>query len=413
MANYKNLNNKKLAIIFPIFLISTFPISLLIGPAIANIFVGLIVFFLFFNLINEKKLEIFKDKFFYFFLFFWFFLIFILFFSIDIANSMSRTFAFIFFIFFAYSIKYFFKYDNNKYVDYILFVWSIIIFTVALDCIYEYFSGQNIIGNKSAYNGRISSFLGKELKIGHLFLGFAPLSIAYIYSKDKFNKENLLILLFIIFSITSFIIGERSNFIRFFFTTLIFLILTYKIRIKKIIFVIFILFAITISIIHSNNHYTSRFLPSEIQEKTKIVNYFKSTQYIAHYDTAIKIFLNHPLTGIGLKNFYLECQDTKYINPNLAANNLRCSTHPHQHHLEILSSIGIFGYLFFIFTFGYFLFKNFKSSFKNNNTIQLVSYLYVAIFLLTPVPTGSFFTSWGASIFWLNVGIILAFKKEN
>jgi hypothetical protein len=217
MANYKNLNNKKLAIIFPIFLISTFPISLLIGPAIANIFVGLIVFFLFFNLINEKKLEIFKDKFFYFFLFFWFFIIFILFFSIDITNSMSRTFAFIFFIFFAYSIKYFFKYDNNKYVDYILFVWSIIIFTIALDCIYEYFSGQNIIGNKSAYNGRISSFLGKELKIGHLFLGFAPLSIAYIYSKDKFNKENLLILLFIIFSITSFIIGERSNFIRFFF----------------------------------------------------------------------------------------------------------------------------------------------------------------------------------------------------
>ena len=407
MANYKNLNNKKLAIIFPIFLISTFPISLLIGPAIANIFVGLIVFFLFFNLINEKKLEIFKDKFFYFFLFFWFFLIFILFFSIDIANSMSRTFAFIFFIFFAYSIKYFFKYENNKYVDYILFVWSIIIFTVALDCIYEYFAGQNIIGNKSAYNGRISSFLEKELKIGHFFLGFAPLSIAYIYSKDKFNKENLLILLFIIFNITSFIIGERSNFTRFFFTTLIFLILTYKIRIKKIIFVI------TISIIHSNNHYTSRFLPSEIQEKTKIVNYIKSTQYIAHYDTAIKIFLNHPLTGIGLKNFYLECQDIKYINLNLAANNLRCSTHPHQHHLEILSSIGILGYLFFIFIFGYFLFKNFESSFKNKNTIQLVSYLYVAIFLLTPVPTGSFFTSWGASIFWINVGIILAFKKEN
>ena len=413
MVNYTNLNNKKLAIIFPIFLISTFPISLLVGPAIANIFVGLIVFFLFFNLINEKKLEIFKDKIFYFFLFFWFYLIFILFFSIDISNSMSRTFTFIFFIFFAYSIKYFFKYENNKYVNYILFVWSIIIFTVALDCIYEYFAGQNIIGNKSAYNGRISSFLGKELKIGHFFLGFAPLSLAYIYSKDKFNKENLLIFLFIIFNIISFIIGERSNFIRFFFSTLIFLILTYKIKTKKIIFVIFILFAITISTINSNNHYKTRFLPSEIQEKSKFINYIKSTQYIAHYDTAIKIFLNHPLTGIGLKNFYLECQDTKYINPNLAANNLRCSTHPHQHHLEILSSIGIFGYLFFIFTFGYFLFKNFKSSFKNNNTIQLVSCLYVAVFLLTPVPTGSFFTSWGASIFWLNVGIILAFKKEN
>jgi hypothetical protein len=413
MVNYTNRNNKKLAIIIPIFLISIFPISLLVGPAIANIFVGLIVFFLFFNLVKEKKLEIFKDKISHLFLFFWFFLIFILFFSIDISNSMSRTFSFVFFIFFAYSIKYFFKYENNKYVNYILFVWSIIIFTVALDCIYEYFTGHNIIGNKSEYNGRISSFLGKELKIGHFFLGFAPLSIAYIYSKDKFKKENFLLLLFITFNIISFLIGERSNFIRFFFSTLIFLILAHKIRAKKIIFVIFVFFSIIISTIYSNSYYKTRFLPSEIKEKSKFINYIRSTQYIAHYDTAIKIFLNHPLTGIGLKNFYLECQDIKYVNPNLAANNLRCSTHPHQHHLEILSSIGIFGYLFFIVTFGYFLFKNFKSSFENKNTIQLVSYLYVAIFLLTPVPTGSFFTSWGASIFWLNVGIILAFKKEN
>jgi len=412
MASYINLNNKKLTIIFPIFLISIFPISLLIGSAIANIFVALIVFFLFFNLIKEKKLEIFNDKIFYLLLFFWFFLIFILFFSIDIPNSTSRTFSFIFFIFFAYSIKYFFNYESNKYLNYILFIWSIIIFTVALDCIYEYFVGQNFIGNKSEFHGRISSFLGKELKIGHFFLGFAPLIIAYIYSRDKFNKDNLLIILFLIFNIISFIIGERSNFIRFFFSTLVFLILTYKIKTKKIIFIIFILFSIIFSTIYSNNYYKTRFLPSEILEKSKIINYLKSTQYIAHYDTAIKIFLNHPLTGIGLKNFYIECQDIKYINPSLAANNLRCSTHPHQHHLEILSSIGIVGYLLFIFVFGYFLIISFESILKNKNSIQLASYLYIVFFLLMPLPTGSFFTSWGASIFWLNLGIILAFKQK-
>ena len=62
MLSYINLNYKKLAIIFPIFLISTFPISLLIGTAIANIFVGLIVFFLLFKLIKEKKLESLNDK---------------------------------------------------------------------------------------------------------------------------------------------------------------------------------------------------------------------------------------------------------------------------------------------------------------------------------------------------------------
>jgi O-antigen ligase len=379
MFGYINLNYKKLAIIFPIFLISAFPISLLIGTAISNIFVGLIVFFLFLNLIKEKNLEIFNDKIFYLLLYFWFFLIFILFFSIDISNSISRTFSFIFFVFFAYSIKYFINYKNNKYLKYILFIWSTIIFTVALDCIYEYFIGQNFIGNKSGFHGRISSFLGKELKIGHFFLGFAPLIIAYIYSRGKFNKDNLLIILFLIFNIISFIIGERSNFIRFFFSTLFFLILTYKIKTKKIIFIIFIFLSVILSIIYSNDYYKTRFLPSEIQEKSKIINYLKSTQYAAHYDTAIKIFLNHPLTGIGLKNFYLECQDIRYINTNLAANNLRCSTHPHQHHLEILSSIGIFGYLFFIFIFGYFLIISFESILKKkklNSTSVLFIYCF-------------------------------------
>ena len=55
MFGYINLNYKKLAIIFPIFLISAFPISLLIGTAISNIFVGLIVFFLFFKFNQGKK----------------------------------------------------------------------------------------------------------------------------------------------------------------------------------------------------------------------------------------------------------------------------------------------------------------------------------------------------------------------
>ena len=79
----------------------------------------------------------------------------------------------------------------------------------------------------------------------------------------------------------------------------------------------------------------------------------------------------------------------------------------------VILIIGIFGYLFFIFVFGYFLIISSESILKNKNSIQLASYLYIVFFLLIPVPTGSFFTSWGASIFWLNVGIILAFNKKN
>ena len=59
---------------------------------------------------------------------------------------------------------------------------------------------------------------------------------------------------------------------------------------------------------------------------------------------------------------------------------------------------------------------NYDNGFFRNSQlgyfININSYLYVTIFLFAPIPTGSFFTSWGASIFWLNIGIILAFKKN-
>ena len=57
---------------------------------------------------------------------------------------------------------------------------------------------------------------------------------------------------------------------------------------------------------------------------------------------------------------------------------------------------------------GDFLYGSMKP--RTQATLDLI--LYIVFFLLTPVPTGSFFTSWGASIFWLNVGIILAFNKK-
>ena len=411
MVNFKNIKKIYLSDIIPILLISIFPLTLLIGPAAANICVALVILFFIFNLYKKKSIEILKTKTFFLFIAFWFYLFFSLIFSINFYNSFGRTLAFGSFLFFSYAISYFLKNKKYKYINFIFLSWSVIVFIVGIDCIYEFITGQNFIGNRSALAGRISSFLGKELKIGHFFLAFAPMAIAFIFSK-KIEKKYLLIFLFILTNIISFIIGERSNFIRFFIGTSILAIVLNKIEIKKIILILLIISSFFFLIIFFDNNYRVRFFPSEIINKESFFNYIKSTQYIAHYDTAIKIIKNYPLTGIGLKNFYLECGDEKYIDKSIPANDIRCSTHPHQHHLEIFSEIGIFGYLLFLYIFINFLINNFNYIKNTFNPIPLVSYLYVTIFLFAPIPTGSFFTSWGASIFWLNIGIILAFKKN-
>jgi O-antigen ligase len=412
MININNIKKNYSPDIIPILFISIFPLTLLIGPAASNICVSLVILFFLFNLFKEKNIKIFKNNTFFLFIFFWLFLFFSLIFSINFYNSFGRALSFGSFVFFSYAISYFLKSKKYKYINLIFLSWSIIVFAVAIDCIYEFILGHDIIGNKSALAGRISSFLGKELKIGHFFLGFAPMTIAYIYSK-KIEKKYLLIFLFVLSNVISFIIGERSNFIRFFIETSILVIALNKIEIRKIILLLLIAISFFTLIVISNNNYRARFFPSEITNKEKFFNYIKSTQYIAHYDTALKIIKNYPLTGIGLKNFYFECGDEKYINSSIPANNVRCSTHPHQHHLEIFSEIGIFGYLLFLYIFINFLINNFSYIKNTQNPMPLVSYLYVSIFLFAPIPTGSFFTSWGASIFWLNIGIILAFKKNS
>ena len=192
MVNFKNIKKIYLSDIIPILLISIFPLTLLIGPAAANICVALVILFFIFNLYKKKSIEILKTKTFFLFIAFWFYLFFSLIFSINFYNSFGRTLAFGSFFFFSYAISYFLKNKKYKYINFIFLSWSVIVFIVGIDCIYEFITGQNFIGNRSALAGRISSFLGKELKIGHYTLAIFLLPFSYFINMNKNIGINLL-----------------------------------------------------------------------------------------------------------------------------------------------------------------------------------------------------------------------------
>ena len=73
----------------------------------------------------------------------------------------------------------------------------------------------------------------------------------------------------------------------------------------------------------------------------------KNTNYGDHYKTAFLIFKDYKFTGVGLKNYRIIIYDenNKY--------NFNPSTHPHEKHLELLSELGLTGYLPFIIFFIY------------------------------------------------------------
>ena len=397
---------------FSIIIISFFPLFFLFSSLLTNLFT-IILIFLFLSQVKFSLRNILKDRIILLLILFWFFILISLFNSINFENSIMRSIGFLRFIIFVYALAYYVKLDNFRYFKIVTSIWLFIFFITSIDLFIEHMIGHNLLGNVSYMPGRLSGFLGDELKIGNYYLGFYFLSLATLTENLK-KKKILSVLIIIFFSLIALLIGERANFIKIILGLLIFLIFYEKIITKyKIIIFGFILSSVII-FVNFNVNFESRYKEQFLTPlKTEgIYGYLKGNQYGAHFSTAYLIFKEYPIKGIGLKNFYFECGKNKYLNKEFAFNHARCSTHPHQLHLEILSHIGIFGYLIFLCLFFYLIYDGFRNYLKNKNCFLLASLIFIFVSIFTPVPSGSFFTTYGATIFWFNFGLILAYRVE-
>ena len=407
------LRKNNLNLFVSILIISCFPLFFLFSSLLTNLFTIILILF-FLNKIKFKPKNIIKDKILFLLILFWFFILISLFNSIYFENSISRSIGFLRFILFSYAVAYYVKLDNFKYFKIIILIWFFIFFVTSIDLFIEYTLGQNLLGNTSYMKGRLAGFLGNELKIGNYYLGFYFLILAF--SVQFFKQKFLYIFIIIFISLIALLIGERANFIKIFFGLSIFLIFYKKIIMKYKIIFFGIILSCVIIFVNFNSEFKTRYKTQFYTPlKTEgIYKYIKGIPYGAHFSTAYKIFEENPINGIGLKNFYFECGKDKYIDKEFVFNHARCSTHPHQLHFEILSHIGIFGYLVFIYLFLFFIYFGLQNYLRNKDPYLLASLVFIFVSIFTPVPSGSFFTTYGATIFWLNFGLVLAFaSKQN
>ncbi len=390
------------------YLLAILPISLLTGSLIINLITVIISIIFIFELFIKKKLNFLNDWSFYLFLFLWLSFLVNLIFSQDSSLGIFRVAGFIRFILLAQAIRYIFLINDTKYKELILKSWLLIFALVNLDLIYEYFSGKNILGYKSNLEGRLASFLDDELKIGGYYFGFCLLSLATIYS--NFKKDYKIIFGFAILFLTiSFLIGERSNFIKVLFSVLLILIIYFNEHKLKLLSLSLLCIIIFISIIYKNENLKYRYIlqwnENNITENT----------YFIHYKTAILVFKKYPVFGSGIKNFRVEVK--KIIKEELQDdenyNNWQViTTHPHQINFEILAETGIFGFtcffLFFLITFIF----SFKKILRNNDIFLTVSTIFCLIYINPLLPSGSFFTTYGATIFWTNYGVMISYLSS-
>ena len=281
---------------------------------------------------------------------------------------------------------------------------------MSLDLVYEYIFGINIIGIKSPMYGRLVSFLGDELKIGSFYFSFIALILSNIYYviviKNKSNYLNLAIFYIFIFSflIISYMIGERSNFIKVLILIAFFIFFhqkkKYLIKISLIVLSVSVIYFVTTFNEHIKHRAWTTFLKPVINNP---INAIASSQYGLLYEVGIKMYNNNKVFGVGLKNFREEIFKDEYNNAG--------SNHPHQFHFEILAELGLIGYLSFFIFFLFNLYLSIRNYFKEKNLFNLSGTLFVLCSLIPLLPSGSFFTTFGAALFWLNFAIML--PKDN
>ena len=393
-----------------------FPLAFLTGNSVINFFIIIIPIF-FFVLTLKKKIKFnFQNKIFLIMLLFWFSLIVNLFFSENPSLSIPRVIKFFFIIFLVSTFRYIVFLNENKYLNNIYKIWSIIFFVVFIDLIFEFIVGFNILGFKSYMPGRLAGFTGNELVIGNFFSAFCLIFLSYL--SIKYPKKNYIIIfssLILIF--VSFLIGERANFVRTFLMIGLFFIFVvdYKYKTKLLfIFVIFSLIPLLIANLKDDNIYKYRYFDSinNLFQKNGISTYLNNSQYGAHYGVAYKIFNENKLFGVGIKNFRKESFKTKYENPKHKFKHWKGATHPHQIHLELLSETGLFGYSIFLIFISLSIFLSIKSNLKNKNVFQFSGILFVIFSLLPLIPTGSFFSTYSSGLFWINYSLMVGYIRD-
>jgi len=410
----KNLNLKftENFNLIPIFLISFLPIFIIVGSGVNNTIIIVLDLFFLGKIIKNKDISIFKNKFFYLILGLWFYLLInLFFFSKNFDNSFLRSIGFLRFLFFVFALKYFLEIENGKYYNFIIKSWTLIIFFISFDLFYEFYTGKNTLGFAAELPGRLVGFFKDEMKIGHLYSAFILIAIITTYKflinkKLKNNISRKLIFYFILsfLLIMSFLIGERANFLRIFLILTLFLnilIKNYKINLSIILICIAVFTFITINNERFKQRFWITFLSPLINNPTKTL-FIKP--YGDHYKAALEVHEKNKVFGVGLRNYANEASKNIYEkNP---------SVHPHQLYFEFLAELGWIGFFVFLFFFFYSLYLGIVSYFTDKNAYKMGAILFIFSQILPFVPSGSFFTTYGATLFWINYALIITNKKN-
>jgi O-antigen ligase len=390
-------------------------ISFIVGSAVLNITVVVISIFYLFKNFKNKKFDEFEIIWVKAFLVFWIYLILISFFSEDYLSSIRSSFSQIRYLFL---ILFIYKYLNFQILKFIIYFLTSLLFFVSIDNNIQFFTGLDIFGYQAEgyifderiynlntnnyYVGRLSGPFGNELVTGAFIAKLSFPLIFYfmqLFKKVKNIYKFLIICLFVILIEGVIISGERTSSLLIILA--FFLAFYSSYGFKKTLLISLPIFLSLVILINSND-----FLKKRSEDTVKIVKNIPDSSYGRLYSAGINIWKENLIFGVGLKNYRIECNNI--IDPEPNHTFPFCATHPHNVILEFLSEAGLMG-LFLFLVFLFLFIKNFFHNYKKEKNsdykfICLGSFTMIILSIIPLYPSGSFFSSWNSTFFWINFG---------
>ena len=255
----------------------------------------------------------------------------------------------------------------------------------------------------------LGSFLSR---ITPIFIGIS----IFFFSNSKI-KIILILTLVVLIDILVILSGERTSIFYMFFSTLLITVLISKWKVYRL-----IAFAISLilstSIIITNEKVKERVVTKTVNQVNLLgekINTF-SIQHQVIYSTALKIYNDNKIFGIGPKNFREQCKKKKYKTfTDIDKSVDGCQTHPHNTYIQLLTETGMTGFIFVFSIFSYLNYLLLKHAidfikkrrfYLNDVSICIIVAIYISLWPLAP--TGSFFNNWLSAVYYFPVGILLS-----
>ena len=399
--------------IFSFFLI-LIPIALISGPAIPDIILSLIAFYFLTKTFSQKLWKYYKNPIVIGSLLFSLYsFIRSLFSEMPTVSLTNEGSAFYFrYIFFSMGVWYLL--DKNQKLSKQLMLSSVFcLLVVCFDGLYQYFSGFNILGFPIHGEDRLTGLFGKEPILGRYVAYISIFTFALFYENYKKTKKMMILsVAFLVLSeVIVFLTGERAPFFLISLFSILILIFIPKFRFYRVMGILTSII-IVVGIIELNPTAKKRMVNYTIEQVSQTSFPFLpySKAHEEHYISALKMFNDFPIFGIGTNLYRFQSQKLIYSSSTYDIN-----SHPHNYYIQTLSELGIIGFLFVFSFFLYLFFIGIKQLIfiLSSNKISLIPFqifLYPMILFVywwPIIPHMSFYNNWNNVLIMLPLGFFL------